>query len=86
MINENPPFDPEKTQEFKPVNLKHEIEKQIKEADEDLKDVVAELPGGIVLHDLKFEGMDLTIVGTDENGVRFVVPWNEFDSVNLRPK
>ncbi|MEK9208814.1 MAG: hypothetical protein AAB910_01920 [Patescibacteria group bacterium] len=86
MTNEQPAFDPDKTQEFKPASLKREIEKQIEEADADLKNVVAELPGGIVLRDLKFEGIDLTIVGTDENGVRLVVPFKEFDSVKLRPK
>ncbi len=86
MIKENPTFDPDKTQEFHPARLKHKIEDQIEQAGADLKNMVAELPGGIILHDLKFYGMDVTFVGTDENGVEFAVPYHEFESVKLRPK
>lgn len=74
-----------KTQEFKPADLKREIGEQIREADDDLKNVVAELPGGIRLHDLKFR-WDLSLGGTDENGVDFSVPFDGLDDVVLKPK
>ncbi|MEK7638391.1 MAG: hypothetical protein AAB375_03135 [Patescibacteria group bacterium] len=99
MTNENPPFDPEKTnpyippqeleryktQKFKIADLKREIVKQIADVDPDLINVVAELPGGIKLHNLKFR-LDLSLSGTDENGVDFSVPFDGLDDVTLRPK
>lgn len=86
MTNENPTFDLDKTQEFHPAKLKHKLEVQIEQAGASLESMVAEISGGIVLDNLKFYGMDLTLVGTDENGVRFSIPFDEFESVKLRPK